>query len=47
LHITEALLVGPLAAISSEIFTYPQDVIKTKIQVNPQGTYPRIKLFND
>lgn len=40
-------MVGPLAAINSEMVSYPQDVIKTKIQVNPDGFYQRNKFIND
>jgi hypothetical protein len=47
LTVLEALCVGPLAALCSELFTYPQDVIKTRIQVNPTGYYTRNKYFNE
>lgn len=41
------MLVGPVSALCSELFTYPQDVIKTRIQVNQIGYYTRSKYFND
>lgn len=47
LNFFEAMLVGPMAALCSELFTYPQDVIKTRIQVHPAGFYTRNKYFND
>lgn len=47
LNIMEALLVGPLAALCSELFTYPQDVIKTRIQLSPDGTYAKNRWIND
>jgi solute carrier family 25 carnitine/acylcarnitine transporter 20/29 len=33
LNVWEALIVGPIAALNSWIVSYPQDVIKTKIQI--------------
>ena len=47
MSLRQALIVGPTAAFCSELMTYPQDVIKTHIQVNPSGTYPRAKWLND
>lgn len=47
LSILEALCVGPLAALCSELFTYPQDVIKTRIQIDTVGQYKRHKWVND
>ena len=38
---------GPLSALCSELFTYPQDVIKTRIQLSPENTFKRSRWFND
>ncbi len=43
----EAMCVGPLAALCSELFTYPQDVIKTRIQLSPNNTFRRSRWIND
>lgn len=47
LSIGEALWVGPLSALCSELLTYPQDVIKTRIQLSPHGTFTRNRWLND
>jgi hypothetical protein len=36
-----------MAALCSELFTYPQDVIKTRIQLSPNGTFSRNRWIND
>lgn len=36
-----------MAAMCSELFTYPQDIVKTNIQLNPAGTFQRRKWFPD
>lgn len=41
------MCVGPLAALCSELFTYPQDVIKTRIQLDKDGIFRRTRWFND
>ncbi len=38
---------GPLAALCSELFTYPQDVLKTKIQISKKGEYVPHKYIYD
>jgi hypothetical protein len=47
LTIGEALVVGPVAAFNSWIVSYPQDVIKTKIQVEAAGKYKQHRWFPD
>lgn len=46
LTFAEGCFVGALAGINCWIFSYPQDYIKTKIQVSP-GTYKRHRLIPD
>ena len=36
-----------MAAMCSEFLTYPQDIIKTNIQLSPTGTYKRSKWLPD
>jgi hypothetical protein len=43
----EGMMVGTVAGINCWIFSYPQDVIKTKIQINPIGTYRTNNLIKD
>jgi solute carrier family 25 carnitine/acylcarnitine transporter 20/29 len=35
----ESLVVGPVSAVIGWIFSYPQDIIKTRIQVEEYGKY--------
>lgn len=48
-HLTfvETLVVGPVSATIGWIFSYPQDIIKTKLQVEPDGTYKNWKWLKD
>ena len=43
----EGLLVGTFAGISCWVFSYPQDIIKTMIQVSAPGTYKTNKWLFD
>lgn len=45
LKVSEAILVGTIAAISGEIISYPLDVIKTKIQTSEKGTFRSMSSF--
>ena len=40
-------MVGSLAGVSCWLFSYPQDVIKTKIQVLKEGTFPKNRFIPD
>jgi hypothetical protein len=43
----EGMLVGTVAGINCWIFSYPQDIIKTMIQVSEPGQYkPRKWMFD-
>ena len=48
-HLTmvEAMLIAPLPAIIGWFVAYPQDVVKTLIQVNPRGHYKPHKWIPD
>ena len=41
------MIVGVFAGINCWIFSYPQDIIKTMIQVSPSGTYQPKKMMFD
>lgn len=43
----ETVVVGPTSTALGWLFSYPQDVIKTKLQIEPQGTYKPTKLIPD
>ncbi len=47
LNFTEGLVVGTIAGINCWIFSYPQDIIKTMIQVSKPGTFKTNKLLFD
>ena len=48
-HLTllETVVVGPTSTALGWLFSYPQDVIKTKLQIEPQGTYKESKWIKD
>ena len=47
LTISEGMLVGVCAGLNCWLFSYPQDIIKTMIQVSPPGTYkPKWGMFD-
>ena len=43
----EGCFVGAVAGVSCWVFSYPQDIIKTKIQVLPAGTYQKHPILPD
>ena len=43
----ETVIVGPTSTALGWLFSYPQDVIKTKLQLQPAGTYKNWKWFPD
>ncbi len=47
MNFIEGMLVGTAAGINCWLFSYPQDIIKTKIQIQSLGTYRNNRLFKD
>lgn len=43
----EGMIIGSFAGICCWVFSYPQDIVKTLIQVSPQGTYKKNKWLLD
>jgi solute carrier family 25 (mitochondrial carnitine/acylcarnitine transporter), member 20/29 len=41
LTLVQTAIVGPVSMAIGWLFSYPQDVIKTKLQVAPEGTYKK------
>ena len=41
------MFVGSIAGVSCWVFSYPQDVVKTMLQVSKEGTYKKNKWLFD
>ena len=47
LTLAQSMIVGPASQAFGWLFSYPQDVIKTKLQISPEGTYKNWKVIPD